>query len=571
MEWHWVADERVEDSSFSGWTGYSWDTKMFPKPKEFLEELHKRKIVVTPNDHPADGIAPYEECYEEICKALGYDSKVGDAVSFDPASKDFVDAYFDIALKKLEDDGIDFWWVDWQQGPYSRVAGVDPLWVLNHFHFLNNMRGNKRPLTFSRFAGPGSHRYPVGFSGDTVVTWESLNFQPEFTATSSNIGYGWWSHDIGGHMEGYRDDELATRWVQLGVFSPILRLHSSNNPWNSKEPWRFPMEERKIQNEALRLRHQLVPYVYTMNRRSAVHDEPLVQPIYWEYPKRVEAYDNKNTFFFGSELLVCAITSPRHKVTRRGKARAWLPPGRHVDIFSGVVYDGNREIYLHRTLEQYAVFAHEGSIIPMDAAAQPENGCVNPSAMQVMVAVGADGDFDMYEDDGKGSHAEDVEWIVTPMKYDQSSGTLTVGPASIKSSAVPDKRSWTFTFPALDPSTRFTVSVDGTDLAHEDVHTETLAYAVKVSIPPTSTAVKVTVKLDVQNPQLRVTDPKPHMFALLDHAQMPYDPKQPIWKTVSDDKLPLGMKITTLQAYDLADIELVGAMIEFLCADSRGA
>ena len=76
-------------------------------------------------------------------------------------------------------------------------------------------------MTFSRYAGPGSHRYPVGFSGDTLITWESLDFQPYFTSTASNIGYGWWSHDIGGHMLGYKNDEMEARWYQFGVFSPV--------------------------------------------------------------------------------------------------------------------------------------------------------------------------------------------------------------------------------------------------------------------------------------------------------------------------------------------------------------
>ena len=89
--------------------------------------------------------------------------------------------------------------------------------MLNHFHYLDSGRDGRRPLTFSRYAGPGSHRYPIGFSGDTHISWASLDFQPEFTATASNIGYGWWSHDVGGHIYGVRDDELATRWVQLGA------------------------------------------------------------------------------------------------------------------------------------------------------------------------------------------------------------------------------------------------------------------------------------------------------------------------------------------------------------------
>lgn len=96
--------------------------------------------------------------------------------------------------------------------------------MLNYYHFLENLRVGKRLLAFSRYASPGSNRYPVGFSGDVIVTWASLDFQPEFTATASNIGYGWWSHDIVGDMHGEKDDELGTRWVQFGVFSPILQF-----------------------------------------------------------------------------------------------------------------------------------------------------------------------------------------------------------------------------------------------------------------------------------------------------------------------------------------------------------
>ena len=178
--------------------------------------------------------------------------------------KKLMEAVFRNVLHPMEKEGVDFWWLDWQQGTVTKVPGLDPLWMLNHYHYLDNARDGKRPLTFSRYAGPGSHRYPVGFSGDSIVTWESLNFQPYFTSTASNIGYGWWSHDIGGHMFGYRDNELALRWVQLGVFSPINRLHSSKNEFMGKEPWQFPMEIGEVMKEFLRLRHQMLPYLYTI-------------------------------------------------------------------------------------------------------------------------------------------------------------------------------------------------------------------------------------------------------------------------------------------------------------------
>ena len=218
MDWHRV--DSVPEEHGSGWTGYSWEPELFPDPEGFLAELHRRGLRVTLNVHPADGVRAFEDSYEAMARALGRDPAGGEPIAFDLTDPAFLEAYFDVLHHALEDQGVDFWWLDWQQGPYSRVQGIDPLWLLNHFHFLDSGRDGRRPLTFSRYAGPGSHRYPVGFSGDTLISWASLDFQPEFTATASNIGYGWWSHDIGGHIFGVRDDELATRWLQLGVFSP---------------------------------------------------------------------------------------------------------------------------------------------------------------------------------------------------------------------------------------------------------------------------------------------------------------------------------------------------------------
>lgn len=138
--------------------------------------------------------------------------------------------------------GVDFWWIDWQQGTKSKMKGLDPLWLLNHYHMLDINRDGNNSVILSRYAGMGSHRYPLGFSGDTVVCWKSLDFQPYFTALASNAGYTWWSHDIGGHMFGKGDNELYLRWLQFGVFSPINRLHSSNKGM-SKEPWNYPQVE----------------------------------------------------------------------------------------------------------------------------------------------------------------------------------------------------------------------------------------------------------------------------------------------------------------------------------------
>ena len=226
MDWH-----VVDNPYHLGWTGYSFNHKLFPDHKQFLNRLHLRKLYTALNLHPSEGVAPHEDMYEAFCRAVGADPSLKGIIPFDITNKEFIRAYFEILHQPYEADGVDFWWIDWQQGNKTRIDGLDPLWMLNHLHFLDAGRDpNRRPFFFSRWCGLGGHRYQIGFSGDAMVTWDMLNFEPYFTATATNVGNFFWSHDIGGHYSGVHDPELYVRWVQFGVFSPILRLHSCKNP-----------------------------------------------------------------------------------------------------------------------------------------------------------------------------------------------------------------------------------------------------------------------------------------------------------------------------------------------------
>ena len=254
-------------------------------------------------------------------------------------------------------------------------------------------------MLLSRYSGLGSHRYPIGFSGDACSTWDSLDFQPYFTANASNAGYGWWSHDIGGHMGGIRDDEMIVRWVQLGVFSPIMRLHSTSNDFMSKEPWNYGMEAEAAITAFLRLRHRLIPYLYTMNYRAYKEGIPLVQPMYYIYPDIHEAYIcERNEYFFGSKLIVSPITSPADAVTGLGSAEVWLPEGLWFDFFGRRIYNGGRTLKVYRDIDGMPVFAKAGAIIPM--AETEGNGTGNPKTLRIAVFPGADGSFCLYEDEG---------------------------------------------------------------------------------------------------------------------------------------------------------------------------
>ena len=122
------------------------------------------------NIHPADGIRAYEDVYPQVAKRLGLNVELEEPAIFDFSNALFRESYFKDVHYQLEKQGVDFWWIDWQQGTQGLQ---DPLWLLNHYHYEDSCKNVEGGLILSRYAGPGSHRYPVGFSGDTIISWDS--------------------------------------------------------------------------------------------------------------------------------------------------------------------------------------------------------------------------------------------------------------------------------------------------------------------------------------------------------------------------------------------------------------
>ena len=464
MDWHWVKIkekfgkdshkmskhlnfmEYVYDIWSTGWTGYSFNTDLFPDPEGFIRKLKDDNYHTTFNIHPSMGVRWFEDQYKDMCAAMGQNPDERKPVEFDITDKKFTECYFDILHKPFEDMGVDFWWIDWQQGENTKVKGLDPLWALNHYHFLDNAKDNHRPLILSRFCGAGSQRYPLGFSGDTTQTWKSLDFQPGFTATASNIAYPWWSHDIGGHCMGIKDDELYLRWVQLGVFSPVMRLHSTNNEFMGKEPWNYSGQVGRIATEALRLRHKLLPYIYTMNYRTHTDCRAICEPMYYAYPENENAYNCKNEFFFGTELIVAPITEHTSARTNLAGVKVWLPEGRYTDIFTGRIYNGNRFVKMFRDIETFPVLAKEGSIIPMSANDRT-NDCSNPETLEVLVYRG-NNTFTMYEDDGDTLSYQNGEYLKTAFTVAENGKNVdfAITKAEGVTSVVPESRTYIVKF-----------------------------------------------------------------------------------------------------------------------------
>ena len=408
MDWHLTEKSSPEifnrySPKPNGWTGFTWEKKYFPDYKEFLAWTDSQKLQTCMNLHPAAGVQVHEAAYPAFAKAMSVDTTGHPAIPFDITNKKFAQNYFDILLHPYEKAGVDFWWLDWQQWGNTNIKGVNPTFYLNYVHFSDMQRQGKRPLIFHRWGGLGNHRYQIGFSGDCIINWKSLTYQPEFTATASNVGFGYWSHDIGGHMNPIskkekQDPELFTRWVQWGAFSPIFRTHATKDGEIERRIWKYPEANFNAMRKALQQRYALLPYIYTMSRYAYDSGISIIRPMYYEYPEIEIAYLSNHQYYFGNDMIVAPVTQSM-KGRKTIKQSVWLPTGIWYDYNTNELIQGGQVITRSYSLDQTPVFVKAGSIIPSQTAKLRMTGSIMDTVILTVYCFKS-ASFNLYEDDG---------------------------------------------------------------------------------------------------------------------------------------------------------------------------
>ena len=461
MEWHetWNIGDRPdlldEFGQRYGWTGYTWNRRLFPNPKSTLDYLHANGCKVALNLHPASGIQPFEECYPAFCADYGWQGT--NAVPIRIGEPKWCDSYFRAVLGPLERMGVDFWWIDWQQWIAVRgIPGLSNTFWLNHLfshHMKERNGGIERPMIYHRWGGLGSHRYQVGFSGDSKVAWSMLSAIPWFTATASNVGYGYWGHDIGGHHEADgtmgTDGELFTRWLQSGVFNPIFKIHSTKDARIERRIWKYP-EHFDILRDALRLRYRLAPYIYTAARATYDTGVGICRPMYYDSPESDEAYAVRNAYMFGDDILAVTVTNAMDKAKGVSEVRVWLPEGRWYDTANGELLEGGRTVDRVYTIAQNPWFAKAGAIIPMYPKSVRNLAKVGTDDLEFLFVPGTEkGSCEVYEDDGTNP---DYDVRCRRTRIVREGGRIVIGPR---------RGAYTLRFPCSAPPK--SVTVDGRD------------------------------------------------------------------------------------------------------------
>ena len=534
MDWHetWQRSARKyrkdEFGQGIGWTGYSWNRDLFADPEGFLNELHSMKIKTSLNLHPASGISPREDSYSAFVEDYlsrnseydgpeGYVYKGGESlfggktakagyhapVPFRMSQKSWANAYFQTVIHPLEKQGIDFWWLDWQQWKQSKyLDGLSNTFWLNYTFFNDKVRMNRglpaseapRPMTYHRWGGLGSHRYQIGFSGDTHIMWSVLAYLPYFTATASNVGYGYWGHDLGGHMQRSNDPtdpELYTRWLQYGVFSPLFKTHCTSSDIIERRFWMFP-EHYEYMKQALELRYSLTPYIYDAARQAYDTGVSICRPMYYSCPEDDEAYLYKEQYMFGDNILAATICTPVDKETGLAERKVWLPDGGWYDMAHKKLLRGGRVHTVSYSIAENAWFVRAGSIVPM-AKQGIQNLQDKSNELRLFVAPGyGKSSYTHYEDDEE-SQAYDSEYAITKIAKTSTSKScsVTIFAREGKYKGIDPNRNWTLLFGGLDkkPSSVEVSGVETKFIYDADAREA----VVSLGSMPTDREIKVTV------------------------------------------------------------------------------
>ncbi|MBQ9854533.1 MAG: DUF5110 domain-containing protein, partial [Bacilli bacterium] len=386
---------------------YNYDRTLFDVnniQKYYSNKLQKFGLTI----NPSLKITPNDPIYNELIK---YIPQANNTISFIPLNNNSINLYLNLVVNNLMNSGINIFNID-----YNNKSDKDNLFLLNHYHYvISNM--NIRGVILSRNPRVAPHRYPIIYSGKTKVSWNTLRFLASYNNSASNLGVSWHTHAIGGYYGGIEDDELYLRYIQFGVFNPIFILASDAGKYYKREPWKWNQTILSVIREYMQLRNKLVPYIYNESYNYHKFGVPLIQPLYYKYPKIYDEPNYVNQYFFGSRIMISPITKRKNSEMNRVVQRIFIPNGIWYDYSTGKKFIGNKYYMNFYKNEDYPIFIKEGSIIPMSL--DDNTDCPKNMEIQIFPAEnGLYGSYELYEDDGISLNPGE-NYLITKMNLDK--------------------------------------------------------------------------------------------------------------------------------------------------------
>ena len=375
-----------------GFRCFTWNKEYFPDPKRMVKELlddgFKTIVIIDPGIKIDPEYWVYKEALENdyFCKRADGPDMVGKVWPGECAFPDFTNPevrewWADLFKELVHDIGVRGVWNDMNEPAVMEVPGKTFPDDVRHDYDghpcshrkAHNIYGTqmaratyegvkryvypKRPLVITRSAYSGAQRYTSSWTGDNVATWEHLWIANNQVQRMCLSGMSFTGTDIGGFAE-QPTGELFVRWIQLGVFHPFCRVHSSGHH-GDQEPWSFDDEVTNVTRKFIELRYTLLPYLYTAFYEYATEGVPMLKPLVYYDQDDVHTHYRTDEFIFGNHILVCPILEPNSK----GR-RMYLARGRWYDFWNNEVVEGGRELWVDADFDTIPIFVKEGAIIP---------------------------------------------------------------------------------------------------------------------------------------------------------------------------------------------------------------
>lgn len=361
--------------------------------------------------------------------------------------------FWNVIRDNLISKGFDAIWADetepdlppngsyFRIGPGTRFFNVYPL-----FHTAALYEGFRRDLShraliLSRDAYLGAQRNGTMFwSSDIYPTWDTLKRQIPTGLNFTASGLAYWSNDIGGwhylperhhpahtplldpsdardNVGGYDDyPELYTRWFEYAAFTPIFRAHGSRK---HNEVWSYGKQAEPILAKYLKLRYQLLPYIYSLGYNTHRTGAPFMRALFMDFPHDPKVVDLRDEYMFGPAFLVAPVTD--QGATHR---TVYLPAGTDwYNYWTNERVRGGQKIEVDAPIDTLPLFVRAGSILPLGEPV--ENTHQIQKIAKVRVYAGANGDFTLYRDDGKTYAYEKGECSITHLHWDDATQQLT--------------------------------------------------------------------------------------------------------------------------------------------------
>ena len=416
-----------------GYKPFTWDAERFPDPKKMISDLRAQgfHLVTILDGHPPalKGYSVYDSGIAGDDFIKWPDGKVYEGPVWpsqapkDPAPSVFPDfsrpatrEWWGSLYKSLLDVGVAGIWNDMNEpSVFNTPSGTMPLNVVfdndgqptthrelhnaygqlmsrSTYEGLSRLQPDERAFVLTRATFAGGQRYSALWTGDATADWASLRQSVSMLLGLGISGFPFVGSDIGGFVR-MPSAELCTRWLQVGVFSPFMRMHTENAT-PDKEPWSFGWQYEKINKRAIELRYELLPYIYNEMQQASVTGVPALRPLFLEYPQVENTATIEDEFLFGSDLLVAPVlwegAETRH---------VYLPPGDWYDYWTGKKYAGNTTIHVPVTIDSIPMYVRGGGFIARQPVVQ-YTGEMPGNPLQVLIAPAAESESSLYEDDG---------------------------------------------------------------------------------------------------------------------------------------------------------------------------